>query len=194
MLKQIIKVSPHKSFRVSKIANSVAICEANADDRFDWGNATETEPAFLVYLGCTKNEVPGYIKTFNIFYRCDYCEARKPKYLKDFEAEIKIRGMQRLTDSHAFGLDSLIRSETAKHPTSFNIDLDFCIADIADNFVFGNQEYEKLPDSIVQSFMFEAVNEFLEDFSTEPQKYVSDRLLIKINEAAAEYSEYPNIA
>ena len=47
MLKQIIKVSPHKSFRVSKIANSVAICEANADDRYNWGNATETEPAFL---------------------------------------------------------------------------------------------------------------------------------------------------
>ena len=194
MLKQIIKESPHKSFRVSRISNSIAICEANTEDRFNWGNATETEPAFLVYLGCTKAEVPGYIKTFNIFYRCDYCEARKPKYLKDFEAEIKIRGMQRYCDSHAFGLDSLLSSETAKHPTSFNIDLDFCIADIADNFIFENQEYEKLPASVMQSFMFEAVNEFLDNFSTEPQEYVSERLIKKMNEALAEYVEYPDIA
>jgi hypothetical protein len=194
MLKQIIKESPHKSFRVSKISNSIAICEANEGDRFNWGNATENEPAFLVYLGCKKNEVPGYIKTLNIFYRCDYCEARKPKYLKGFEAEIKIRGMQRYCDSHAFGLDSLLSSETAKHPTTFNIDLDFCIADIANNFIFENQEYEKLPASVIQSFMFEAVNEFLDNFSTEPQKYVSDRLLKKINEAVTEYAEYPNIA
>lgn len=79
MLKQIIKVSPHKSFRVSKLSSTVAICEANAEDRFNWGNATEEQPAFLVYLGCKKVEVAGYIKDFNIFYRCDYCEARKPK-------------------------------------------------------------------------------------------------------------------
>lgn len=120
MLKQIIKESPHKSFRVSKIATSVAICEANADDRFNWGNATEEEPAFLVYLGCKKTEVAGYIKTFNIFYRCDYCEARKPKYLKDFEVEIKVRGMQRETDCHAHGLDTLVQSETAKSPEPLN--------------------------------------------------------------------------
>lgn len=194
MLKQIIKESPHKSFRVSRISNSIAICEANADDRFDWGNATETEPAFLVYLGCKKTEVGGYMKTFNLFYRCDWCETRKPKYLKDFEVEIKIRGMQRESNTHAFGLDYLIRSETAKHPTSFNIDLDFCIADIADNFIFENQEYEKLPASMMQSFMFEAINEFLDNFSTEPQKYVSDRLIKKMNEALAEYVEYPDIA
>lgn len=188
MLKQIIKESPHKSFRVSKISNSIAICEANAEDRFNWGNTTETEPAFLVYLGCRKTEVAGYMKTLNLFYRCDWCETRKPKYLKDFEVEIKIRGMQRESDSHAFGLDYLIQSETAKHPTSFNLDLDFCIADIADNFIFENREYEELPSSMVQSFMFEAVNEFLDDFSTDPHKYVSDRLTKKMDEALAEHS------
>lgn len=187
MLKQIIKVSPHKSFRVSKIANSVAICEANESDRFNWGNATEDEPAFLVYLGCKKTEVAGYMKTFNLFYRCDWCETRQPKYLKDYEVEIKIRGMQRESDTHAFGLDYLIRSETAKHPTSFNIDLDFCIADMADNFVFDNREYEELPASMVQSFMFEAINELIDDFSSEPQKYVSDRLSERMEETLAEY-------
>ena len=194
MLNQELKVSPHGSFKVTQLCESVAICEATKGDRHNWGNATPSEPAFLVYLGCKKDEVPGYIKTLNIFYRCDYCEARKPKYLKDFEAEIKIRGMQRYCDSHAFGLDSLLSSETAKHPTTFNIDLDFCIADIADNFIFENQEYEKIPSSVMQSFMFDAVNDFLDDFSTEPGKYISDRTLKKMNEALAEYVEYPDIA
>lgn len=186
MLKHTLKDSPHKSFRVSKIANSVAICEANAEDRYNWGNGTNTEPAFLVYLGCQKNEVPGYIKTFNIFYRCGYCEARKPKHLKDFEAEIKIRGMQRETDTHAFGLDSLVRSETAKHPSSFNIDLDYCIDDIADNFVHEQEDYQELPASVIKSFMFKAIEEFLEDFSTNPDKYISDRLVERLNELVAE--------
>ena len=188
MLKQIIKVSPHKSFRVSKIANSVAICEANADDRYNWGNATETEPAFLVYLGCTKNEVPGYIKTFNIFYRCDYCEARKPKYLKGFEAEIKIRGMQRETDSHAFGLDTLVRDQTGRYPTSFNIDLDFCIADMADNFTYVMEEYQQLPSSVIQSSMFEAINEWLENFSSNPHVYVSDRIIKDLDRKLEEHT------
>jgi hypothetical protein len=188
MLKQIIKESPHKSFRVSKISNSIAICEANADDRYDWGNSTETEPAFLVYLGCRKTEVAGYMKTFNLFYRCDWCETRKPKYLNDFEVEIKIRGMQRESDSHAFGLDYLIQSETAKHPTSFNIDLDFCIADIADNFVFENREYEELPSSVVQSSMFEAINQWLENFSTNPHVYVSDRIIKDLDRKLEEHT------
>lgn len=189
MLKQTLKESPHKSFRVSRISNSIAICEANAEDRYDWGNATETEPAFLVYLGCKKTEVGGYMKTFNLFYRCDWCETRKPKYLKDFEVEIKIRGMQRESDTHAFGLDYLVQSETAKHPTSFNIDLDYCIADMANNFIYANEKYEVLPPSIVQSSMFEAINELLEDFSTEPQKYVSDHIIQNLDRKLGDYQE-----
>ena len=112
----------------------------------------------------------------------------KPKYLKDFEVEIKIRGMQRESDSHAFGLDYLIRSETAKHPTSFNLDLDFCIADIADNFVYEKEEYQELPASIVQSVMFEAINEWLDKFANEPEQHISDRLTQKLNRLAAEYT------
>ena len=55
------------------------------------------------------------ILTFNIFYRCSWSEIGKSKYLKNFEAEIKIRGMQRYADTHAFGLDYLIESEIAKY-------------------------------------------------------------------------------
>lgn len=89
----VLKVSPHGSFKVIQLCESVAICEATNGDRYGWGNATDSEPAFLVYLGCKKDEVSGYIKTFNTFYRCEWCEVRTPKYLKNFEAEIKVRGM-----------------------------------------------------------------------------------------------------
>ena len=132
MLKHTLKDSPHKSFRVSKIANSVAICEANAEDRYNWGNGTDTEPAFLVYLGCQKNQVSGYIKTFNIFYRCDYCEARKPKYLKDFEAEIKIRGMQRHSNEETNGLDFLLWAEN---------DFNYIDSDEYDYYTTGTQQH-----------------------------------------------------
>lgn len=119
----ILKHSPHKSFRLTQLVESVAICEALGSDaaalaerdRFGWGNGTDTEPAFLVYLGCSEAEISGYLKTINTFYRCQWCEIRKPKYLKEYEAEIKIRGMQRYSDSSAFGLDYLIESESAKH-------------------------------------------------------------------------------
>lgn len=110
----VLKVSPHGSFKISQLCHSVVICEAPKDPH-GWGNGTDNEPAFMVYLGCSKDEVSGYVQTFNRFYRCEWCEVRKPQYLKDFEAEIKIRGMQRYADTYAFGLDSLVESEEAKH-------------------------------------------------------------------------------
>ena len=110
-----LKVSPHGSFKVSQLCQSVAICEAVKGDRYGWGNATETEPAFVVYLGCKKDQVSSHVNTFKTFYRCELCEVREPKYLKGFEAEIKIRGMQRESDTNAFGLDYLVESEESKH-------------------------------------------------------------------------------
>jgi hypothetical protein len=134
----VLKVSPKGSFKVTQLCQSVAICEALKEEqpeaalreRHNWGNATETEPdghltgvnaihapcpPFIAYLGCSEAEISGYLKTINTFYRCSWSEIRKSKYLKNFEAEIKIRGMQRYADTHAFGLDYLVESETAKH-------------------------------------------------------------------------------
>ncbi len=108
----VLKTSKHGSFQVTQLCKSVAICEAKGGDRYNWGNATEKDPAFLVYFGCRKDQLPGYIQEFNTFYRCYWCEVRKPKHLKGFEAEIKIRGMQRYTDAHAHGLDSLVSTQS----------------------------------------------------------------------------------
>jgi hypothetical protein len=52
-----LKVSPHGSFRVTQLCESVAICEAVKGDRHSWGNGTETEPAFVTYLGVVQKRV-----------------------------------------------------------------------------------------------------------------------------------------
>ena len=196
MLNQELKVSPHGSFKVSQLCKNVAICEATKDDRYEWGNATETEPAFLVYLGCNEAELSGYLKTINTFYRCEWCEVRKPKYLKDFKAEIKIRGMQRYSDTHAFGLDYLVKSESAK-PTkkavnqqsanSYTISLDDCLEDIASNFIYAEKEYSDVPPFVLIPLMFEAVNDLIDEFSNSPEKYINNALRQKIDETVNEY-------
>jgi hypothetical protein len=122
----VLKVSPHGSFKVSSLCKNIAICEATASDRHNWGNATETEPAFIVYLGCSEAEISGYLKTINTFYRCSWSEIRKPKYLAEFEAEIKIRGMQRYADQNAFGLDYLVESESAKYIDCDSDEYSYC--------------------------------------------------------------------
>jgi len=106
-----LKVSSHGNFHVIQLCESVVICEAKGGERFSWGNATETEPAFIVYLGCKKEEVAEKIRYINNVLDCYWCEVRKPKYLKGFEAEIKIRGMQRNSDDETNGLDFLLWAE-----------------------------------------------------------------------------------
>ncbi len=107
----VLKTSKHGSFQVTQLCESVAICEAVKGDRYNWGNATETEPAFVVYVGCKKEEVAEKINYINNALGCYWCEIRKPKYLKGFEAEIKIRGMQRHSDEETNGLDFLLWSQ-----------------------------------------------------------------------------------
>lgn len=111
LIKSPIEVSPHGSFEVNKLCHSVAICEAKKGDRHNWGNGTDTEPAFVVYLGCKKDEVASKIRYINNALGCYWCEVRLPKYLKEFEAEIKIRGMQRHSDDETNGLDFLLWAE-----------------------------------------------------------------------------------
>jgi hypothetical protein len=115
MLDHVLKISPNGSFKVTQLCESIAICEATGGDRNGWGNATDTEPAFVVYFGCSSDEVAGYIKTFLTLYRAKTCQVRSPKYLTDFETEIKICGMQRYSDAIAFGLDYLVEREQDKY-------------------------------------------------------------------------------
>lgn len=126
-----ITVSPHGSFEVNQLCESVAICEAVKGDRHNWGNATETEPAFVVYLGCKKEEIAEKIRYLNQALGCYWCEIRQPKYLKDFEAEIKIRGMQRNSSEETNGLDFLLWAEN---------DFNYIDSDEYDYYVTGTQQ------------------------------------------------------
>ena len=120
MINQTLKVSPKGSFKVTQLCENVAICEATKSDcaertskadRHNWGNATEDKPAFIVYLGCKKEEVAEKIRYINNALGCYWCEVRQPKYLKEFEAEIKILRMQRNSDDETNGLDFLLWAE-----------------------------------------------------------------------------------
>lgn len=110
MVHQVLKTSPHGNFQITQLCENVAICEAKID-RHNWGNATESEPAFIVYLGCKKEEVAEKINYINNALGCYWLEIRKPKYLKGMTAEIKIYAMQRESDNNAYGLDYLIWKE-----------------------------------------------------------------------------------
>ena len=107
---QDLKSYTQGNFQIIPKCRNIVICEAKVD-KHNWGNATEKELAFLTYIGCQKEEVPRFVKTLNTFYELYWCEVRKPKYFKDFGAEIKIRGMKRYSDKYGFGLDHLIASE-----------------------------------------------------------------------------------
>ncbi len=110
--KQCLEQSKHSLYRITKLADNIAICEAKRGDRYRWNNGTETDSAFITYLGCNKNEVPMWIEKLNNFYHCYWIEVRKPKHLKKFEAELKIRGMRRCSDMDSLGLDLLVKSQT----------------------------------------------------------------------------------
>ena len=131
LIKSPVAVSPHGSFEVNKLCESVAICEAIKGDVNNWGNATETEPAFIVYLGCKKDEVAEKVRYLNQALGCYWCEIRQPKYLKEFEAEIKVRGMQRHSDEETNGLDFLLWSEN---------DYNYIDSDEYDYYTTGTQQ------------------------------------------------------
>jgi hypothetical protein len=91
------------------LCHSIAIVESKSD-RWNWGNAEEDEPAFLVYIGFDRREdAIAVAETIRRFYRCD-AEVRKAKRIAGFEWEVKVRKMQRYTDSYAWGLDQLLES------------------------------------------------------------------------------------
>ena len=69
----------------------------------------------------------------------------------------------------------------------YTISLSDCLEDIAENFIYAESEYSHVPSFVLVPLMFEAINEWIEEFSTNPEKYISDRLRQKIDEAVGEY-------
>ena len=69
----------------------------------------------------------------------------------------------------------------------YTISLSDCLEDIAENFIYAESEYSQIPSFVLVPFMFEAINEWIDEFSTNPEQYISDRLREKIDEAVREY-------
>jgi hypothetical protein len=69
----------------------------------------------------------------------------------------------------------------------YTISLSDCLEDIAENFIYAESEYSHVPSFVLVPFMFEAVNDLIDEFSNTPEKYISDRLRKKIDESVSEY-------
>ena len=67
------------------------------------------------------------------------------------------------------------------------ISLDECLPDIAENFIYAESDYSHVPSFVLVPIMFEAVNDLIDEFSDNPEKYISARLREKINVAVSEY-------
>jgi hypothetical protein len=69
----------------------------------------------------------------------------------------------------------------------YTISLSDCLEDIAENFIYAESEYSQVPSFVLVPLMYEAINDLIDEFSTNPEKYISDRLRQKIDEAVSEY-------
>jgi hypothetical protein len=69
----------------------------------------------------------------------------------------------------------------------YTISLSDCLEDIAENFIYAESEYSHVPSGVLVPIMFEAVNDLIDEFSSSPEKYISDRLRQKLDETVSEY-------
>lgn len=67
---------------------------------------------------------------------------------------------------------------------SFTLNLRDCIQDTADNFVFESPEYCDVPADVFELLLFQALEELVEDFSTNPSKYLKSNHLEHIERTA----------
>ena len=69
----------------------------------------------------------------------------------------------------------------------YTISLSDCLEDIAENFIYAESEYSDVPPFVLIPLMFEAVNDLIDKFSSDPEKYINHSLRQKIDEAVNEY-------
>ena len=69
----------------------------------------------------------------------------------------------------------------------YTISLSDCLEDIASNFIYAESEYSHVPPFVLVPIMFEAVNDLIDEFSTNPEKYIGDRLREKLDETVSKY-------
>jgi hypothetical protein len=100
-----------QGFKFTELLPGLVICEA-AQDIHRWGNGTEVDPAFLVYLGYNiPQERDEWIARLRSIWSIDTdITYRASQRVNGYWHEIKIRGMQRYSDPAVFDLDYLSES------------------------------------------------------------------------------------
>ena len=111
----MFKVSSDGKFQTTRLSDRVVIIEALGQDWYGWDNAEYLDdgtvfPAFLAYFGCDNKEQALACKmTIERFYNVEEITARSRRDTRTgYPVELKIRGLQRLTDCHSFGLVDLV--------------------------------------------------------------------------------------
>jgi hypothetical protein len=69
----------------------------------------------------------------------------------------------------------------------YTISLSDCLEDIAENFIYAESEYSHVPSFVLVPIMFEAVNNLIDEFSSNPEKYINHSLRQKLDEVVSEY-------
>ena len=68
----------------------------------------------------------------------------------------------------------------------YQIDLSDAIADITANIIY-DSEYSQLPSGIFEKAVMRAINDLVDDFALNPDKYLKPKHLKQINEIAHHY-------
>jgi hypothetical protein len=100
-------------FPCKELLPGLVICESIDGDPHSWGNATDRQPPFLVYLGYNSpQERDDYIAQLRHIWKIDTeITYRAAKRVTGYWYEIKIRGMQRYSDPAVFDLEYLSESQ-----------------------------------------------------------------------------------
>ena len=69
----------------------------------------------------------------------------------------------------------------------YTISLSDCLEDIASNFIYAESEYSNVPPFVLIPLMFEAINDLIDQFSNDPEKYISNALRQKIDQTVSKY-------
>jgi hypothetical protein len=75
----------------------------------------------------------------------------------------------------------------AQKTNQYTISLSDCLEDIASNFIYAESEYSDVPPFVLIPLMFEAINDLIDQFSNDPEKYISNALRQKIDETVSKY-------
>lgn len=69
----------------------------------------------------------------------------------------------------------------------YSIDVKDCLEDVTANFIAESTEHYQLPSDLFESVLFQAMNDLIDEFAQEPDRFVKNRHLKQIDSIAQAY-------